>query len=121
MFKYFINSCLTLLTAIAIAVSFSCKEAASAIYGTNKSLKDKTFYLKKFERKKINIDNVFFIEKESVESQLQFLMSFHSNTYYYYFGTIYNNNNQLQFKDNQGSQFGCKQVIKNLVLIHISL
>ncbi|WP_338732618.1 hypothetical protein [Mangrovimonas cancribranchiae] len=41
-------------------------------------------------------------------------MAFHSNAHYYYFGTIYNNNNQLQFKDNQGVELWCKQVIKNL-------
>ncbi len=92
------------LTAILIAVSFSCKQTASVIYGTNKPFKEKSYYIKKFERKNINPDKDYFIDETSVESKLQFLMAFHSNAYYYYFGTIYNNNNQLQFKDNQGGR-----------------
>ena len=104
----------TLLTAILIAVSFSCKQTASVIYGTNRALKEKSYYLKKFERKNIDVNKVYFVDKESVESELEFLMSFHSNAYYYYFGTIYNDNNQVLFKGNQGAEFGCKQVIKNL-------
>ena len=64
MFKYFRN-CLVLLTAILIAVSFSCKQTASVIYGTNKSLKEKSYYIKKFQRKNIDTKKVYFIDKTS--------------------------------------------------------
>jgi len=104
---------LLLLTVILFTVSYSCKETANVIYNQNSKLENKDYYIKLFIKHNVEIEKVYFINKQSVNSKFDFLRNLHGNEYYYYYGTVYALDKTL-FKTNEGNDFGCKQIIKTL-------